>query len=790
MSGFDEINSLILGNKSPKDQKEGPDFGGLKVNSPVGMRKDPISGQSAYHAGHDLQATGPVTPSLSPEFNKDIGGVVSQVIPVDKSGGYGNTVIVQRPDGSLVRYAHLANLQVKPNQKIDEKTIYGEVGNTGKSTGKHLHYEVMSGPKTDEINSLISGNVNTPEQQKVVEQNNTQQDKKGSFWQEFKKPLAEMSVEDWKKNSLTYPLSQVLNPVNAITSPFKTIETQAELLGKGVDLAKGAYNFLSQTPLEAAQQVKQIGQTIAQNPGAAAGEFVKGSVYDAPLAFIPVGSAKNVIGGLKTAEKIAPIAENLGARSVGAAEANFPVRIEEAINRASPEKQALLKQIPKENWTEKDLATLDVHNKFDKFGMTPTEGQALQDTSKMSDEFNRRRTDPNLQARFEERDPKLIEGFNTLKEKVSPDVFETDPARLASMPLDKINNIYSQKEQNVSNLWKQANMASGTAQAPINVGALRENIINGLKEKQRERYVPEALKADLDEVLQKGYMTPGEYENFRSDTATIARKNPDPMARQAAAIIREKLEQVPLLDEFAQYKPLYDQARKATADLHNFEKSSLVKAAISDTRTPEEIAAGFPHPAAKNFLAKHYSAQTPQVEIERMLDLIGRDSPEHQAINKLKIDEFKLNSGIVNDKGTVSQNALNKQVYEQHKTNLPSMFGQELSRDLQDLADVANLSEPRKGVHAVNTSNTEVLRQQNLANENAKNVAKDITMGIAEQYVNAKTLGLGSIGRAFLKGKSEEKALLKERIAKQLESENTLSPTAGLGKTKLKDIGK
>jgi muramidase (phage lysozyme) len=472
---------------------------------------------------------------------------------------------------------------------------------------------------------------------------------------------------------------------------------------------------------------------------------------------------------------------------VGAAESSLTNRVQTALNEAPDYLKQSLKDVPVTKLaTPENLKAIENHNKFSKFDLIPTEGQALENTSLMSSEFNSRKIDPNLQARFEERDPKLIQAFNNIKEKVSPDVFENDPQRLASMPLDKVKNVHQQKEQNVSNLWNEANMSAGTSQAPIDVGALRENIINGLKEKGRARYVPTALQADLDEVLTKGFITPAEYENFRSDTATIARTNPDPMARQAAYIIRQKLEQVPLKDEFAQYKPKYDAARKATQDLHNFEKSSVVKAAISDTRTPDEIAAGMPHPAAKNFISQHYSAKTPQVDIERMLDLIGRNSPEHQALNKLKINEFKLNSGIVNDKGTISQNALNKQIHEQHKTNLAVMFGQEISKDLQDLADVANLTEPRKGVHSVNVSNTEILRQENAANA-AKEAAGNIVAGSAEAVANAKIPFSGTIIRKTFGGYKAGKKAKAAAKAAQEESDKRLSPKAGI---KLKDIGK
>jgi len=472
---------------------------------------------------------------------------------------------------------------------------------------------------------------------------------------------------------------------------------------------------------------------------------------------------------------------------VGAAEANLQNRVQVALTEAPDYLKESLKNTPIEKLaTEENIKVIENHNKFAKYGLVPTEGQALENTSLMSNEFNARKTDPNLQARFEERDPKLIQGFNTIKEKVSPDVFDNDPIRLASMPLDKLKNDYINDQANIRALYEKANRAAGGSQAPIDIGALRENIINGLKEKQRTRYVPARLQADLDEVLAQGFMTPEQYENFRTDTATIARTSKDPLEAQAASIIREKLEQVPIKDEFAQYKPLYDEARKAVAALKAKEKNPAYKAAISDTRTPDEIEAGIPHPAANNFVAKHYASNTPQVNIERMLDLIGRNSPEHQALNKLKIDEFKVNSGIRNDKGTVSQANLNKIIYEQNKSNLPVMFDNMTVKDLQDLADVANLSEPRKGVHSVNVSNTEILRQENAARA-AKEAAENIAAGLTETAINMKVPFGGTILRSTLGGMKAERQAKAAAKAAQEESEKRLSPKAGI---KLKDIGK
>jgi len=640
-------------------------------------------------------------------------------------------------------------------------------------------------PSSDDFQSFLMGSKPTKEEEPKTRTQVLKQ-----FGQDVMKPLSEMSWEGFKKESLLPKIATGL----AGTSEEK--KQLAEDIYKGSEKFVSGVQEFAKHPIES---IKNVGTELLERPGKFVGEAIKGTIYDPELALLPGGVAAKQGEKLavRAGEVISPAAKGMAEQfaakqptmtGVGAAESNIANRVQTALNEAPDYLKESLKDISVEKLaTPENLKAIENHNKFAKFDLTPTEGQALENTSLMSSEFNSRKIDPNLQARFEERDPKLIQGFNRIKEELAPDVFENDPIRLSSMALDKLKNDYVSEQANIRSLYEKANRAAGGSQAPIDIGALRENIINGLKEKQRTRYVPARLQADLDEVLSQGYMTPEQYENFRTDTATIARTSKDPLESQAASIIREKLEQVPIKDEFAQYKPLYDEARKAVAQLKAKEKNPAYKAAIADTRTLDEIEAGVPHPAANNFLANHYSAKTPQVNIERMLDLIGRNSPEHQALNKLKIDEFKLSSGIKNDSGTVSQDKLNKIIYHQNQSNLPVMFGNKTAKDLQDLADVARLSEPRKGVHSVNVSNTEILRQENEAKKAAKEAAGNILASGAEAAINAKTLFGGTILRKTLGGYKAEKEAKAAAKAAQEESERRLSPKAGI---KLKDLGK
>lgn len=72
----------------------------------------------------------------------------------EKGGGWGNYVLIKHPNGMFSRYAHLQdNLKVKKGDRVDENTIIGIIGNTGRSTARHLHFEVQT---TSNSNSRIN----------------------------------------------------------------------------------------------------------------------------------------------------------------------------------------------------------------------------------------------------------------------------------------------------------------------------------------------------------------------------------------------------------------------------------------------------------------------------------------------------------------------------------------------------------------------------------------------------------------------------------------------------------
>ena len=105
------------------------------VTSKFGYRKDPFNKKNAGHKGVDL---------ASRTGNKIQIKAKGRVVKVEHSNrGYGNNVIIDHGNGFQTRYAHMNKIYVKKGDYLKIDATIGEVGNTGRSTGPHLHYEVL-----------------------------------------------------------------------------------------------------------------------------------------------------------------------------------------------------------------------------------------------------------------------------------------------------------------------------------------------------------------------------------------------------------------------------------------------------------------------------------------------------------------------------------------------------------------------------------------------------------------------------------------------------------------------
>ena len=71
-------------------------------------------------------------------------------------GGYGKTVVINHGNGFQTLYAHLSVIRVQANKKVDRGDLIGRMGNTGHSTGSHLHFEIREGSQLHDPLEFVS----------------------------------------------------------------------------------------------------------------------------------------------------------------------------------------------------------------------------------------------------------------------------------------------------------------------------------------------------------------------------------------------------------------------------------------------------------------------------------------------------------------------------------------------------------------------------------------------------------------------------------------------------------
>lgn len=117
------------------------------LTSGFGVRKDPYTGKQTMHMGIDIanQEGVPVVATAR--------GVVTFA---GKSGGYGNVIVIDHGYGIRTRFGHLSEIAVGVGDHIDRGDRIGRIGNTGRSTGPHLHYEVeINGVAENPMNYIL-----------------------------------------------------------------------------------------------------------------------------------------------------------------------------------------------------------------------------------------------------------------------------------------------------------------------------------------------------------------------------------------------------------------------------------------------------------------------------------------------------------------------------------------------------------------------------------------------------------------------------------------------------------
>jgi hypothetical protein len=548
------------------------------------------------------------------------------------------------------------------------------------------------------------------------------------------------------------------------------------------------------------EKAEQLGQAYNQAPEDI--EFaMQAGMLGAPKIVSGLTKVGNVVQDVrgqmaqqlaaKQAGQTAPPPINPQFQSGGAAAVAHTNAVRSALSEARPDLQATLANKNPLEITPQELKAIEIHNKFAKVDkdFVPTEAQALQDVAKLSDEYNLNSKPgyEDLRAKFTERDPFLIKGFNNVKEEFAPSHSGVGQQGKANNILEgvKVNRV-DVDNQNIKNAYTKLEEANN-GKFPLDAKKVSEIALEKLNASDDIDFLPDTWKKRLnDYATGEKDLNLNKFENLRTQLATARRAEKDGNVRNSIGHIQDALEELPLTDETAiQFKGLADNARnlfRAQKEILDPKKptyNKLYQMAYEDNRTPTEVMMGnVPHPAANGFFENFIAGnKTTPADLSRAIELVGKDSPAHQEIIAGLADHLKQKAGVIDDKGNVSQAALNKEL-NKLGPRLDLLAGSEVANRLRNIGDVASLSEHvrNKAGGSANVSQT--------AKTTEREAAKEVLGGLAETGLNVATGGKSGAVAAVLKPmfKARQERLASEAAQKaQQEAVNRMvSPTAGI----------
>lgn len=120
--------------------------GNIAITSPFGKRVDPIVGRLGFHPGLDFQEAIGTQVFSTAKGTVEVAGWDAQ---------YGYNIIIDHGDGYATRYAHLSRIMVKPGEQVVQHKLIGLTGSTGRSTGPHLHYEILKNGRAVDPKTML-----------------------------------------------------------------------------------------------------------------------------------------------------------------------------------------------------------------------------------------------------------------------------------------------------------------------------------------------------------------------------------------------------------------------------------------------------------------------------------------------------------------------------------------------------------------------------------------------------------------------------------------------------------
>lgn len=497
-----------------------------------------------------------------------------------------------------------------------------------------------------------------------------------------------------------------------------------------------------------AEEAEMLGQTARQ-----AGAKVLEAAKDVTPEIIQRGVSRTVEAIAPGATRQIPKASTLGGfepsaptmvpapagrASIGAAGVPDATIIKQALQSATPELQQALSKIPIE---KANIPAIMRHIEADSlpYPVRLLEGQATDNPVLQSIERNIRGNETRIVDRLSEQNLALKKNLPAIAERAAPDVHVTRPIESSQALINGYKNLDAVRNKEISAAYKALEEAAG-GNFPVDGAKLAKNAEAALSKKLKSDFLATPIKNQLEKFKNGERMTFEQFEAMRTNLAAEIRRaerSGDGNAAMAASIVREAMEELPLIKKSENLKNIADKARSlAKARFDQLKKDPAYKAAIEDTV-----------PADK-FLDK-FVINGVNKNIQTMVNTFGRESLEHQHIKAGTINFLQDKSGVIDTQGNFSQANYNKAIKKlDDVNNLNAIFDPESKLLLETLGNVARYTDFLGKGHFANTSNTWVARQAAKAGAKLGLAGNFMGVGdllsIKDRYRAAKSLEIGA----------------------------------------------
>lgn len=366
-----------------------------------------------------------------------------------------------------------------------------------------------------------------------------------------------------------------------------------------------------------------------------------------------------------------------------------------------------------------------------------TEGQALQDPTRISNEQNLRGKHQELSDHFAEQNGALVKNLQAIRDEVGPDVFTTNAAEHG----DTLIKAYQDKDAvttaDISAKYKALADANG-GDLPVDGKTFVENAQTGLKKQMKAPFLPSGLQATLSD-LGSGPMTFENFENLRTTLAAEGRKaarSGDGNAEAAINIVRDQLEKMPVEGKTADVKALADAARGAA------------KVRFDALRADPAYKAAVDGAVGSDRFVSKYVTGGERDNVALMKQNLSEDPTALQTMGVAAVDSLRKAAGIDPEgNGNFTQAGYNKQRLALDP-KLRHLISPEHAETVEKLGNVARYTQAQPRGAFVNNSNTFV----SAAAEHAGNLAE----GVIDR---ATGLPLASMARSALSKRGQKAAV-------------------------------